>query len=831
MIGKSISHYQILEKLGEGGMGVVYKAEDIRLKRHVALKFLPATLTADAEAKKRFIQEAQTASALDHPNICTIYEINETDDGQMFIAMALYGGQTLQHLLAGGQLRVTRVVEIAIQLVKGLTQAHQHGIIHRDLKPANIIVTREGLVKILDFGLAKLVGAQSITTPGTMLGTTAYMSPEQILGVPADYRTDIWSLGVVLYEILTGQLPFHNEYAPAIAYSILHEMPEPISKINPEIPPELEQIIARLLVKDVNLRTTSTAELLHALENLQIPKGISGRPAIAESESWQNTIAVLDFLNLTANPADDWLGGGIAETVTVDFKRISALKVVSREMVARAISQLPQQKVTEEKMIDLGHLLKVRWILWGAYQKIGNRIRITARCTEVATGSLVGSAKIDGVLEDIFKLQDQLITSLIDSLNLVLSHSEIKKIQIPETIELKAYEYYAKGRQLFYQFNVGSLQEAQKYYEQAMELDPEYALAYSGLGSALIFRFIAQTNVQDLELGITYLQQALQRDPDLADPYHYLAYAYFRKEQFEASIQAGRRAVELEDNNYLSFYYLAAAYWGQAATGLKADHYADAIQQFKKSYELQPNYIATAMNLGYLYMFQGQYPPAQTYLDQAVALEDSGKTLLVKFYGALTLRGNLAVRQQQYEAALDYYQRSLARLEGIQHVYRDSLIALTLCGMGQVHYQQNHFDLALEIYQQAIASITAAPRAMGMGYILTRARLGLAKVDHQFALLREGRAEAEAARSLLIQKQGFNFNMIWEGNDAHAYYDLASYHAFVNHLSEALEYLQKAVDCGWADLPTLETDDSFSLLRDKLEFQKIVQDLRRRKAV
>jgi tetratricopeptide (TPR) repeat protein len=237
------------------------------------------------------------------------------------------------------------------------------------------------------------------------------------------------------------------------------------------------------------------------------------------------------------------------------------------------------------------------------------------------------------------------------------------------------------------------------------------------------------------------------------------------------------------------------------------------------------------MNLGYLYMFQGQYPPAQTYLDQAVALEDSGKTLLVKFFGALTLRGNLAVRQQHYVQALNYYQRSLARLEGIQHVYRDSLIALTYYGLGQVHFQCNRFDLALEAYQHAIASITASPRAMGMGYILTRARLGLAKVYHQFALLREGRAESEAARALLTLKQGFNFNMIWEGNDAHVYYDLASYHAFVNHLSEALEYLQKAIDCGWADLPTLEADDSFSLLREKSEFQKIVQDLKGRKAL
>lgn len=830
MIGRIVSHYRIIEKLGEGGMGVVYKAEDYMLKRLVALKFLPNALTADIDAKNRFIQEAQAASALDHPNICTIYEIDETDEGQMFIAMAQYSGQTLRHLLLGGQMLVTHVLDIAIQLVKGLAKAHKHGIIHRDIKPANIIVTNDGFVKILDFGIAKLIG-QSNTTPGRMLGTTAYMSPEQILGTPVDHRTDIWSFGIVLYEMLAGQTPFHREYEQAIAYSILHETPAPISKKGSTVLPELEQIIARLLVKDVSLRVATATEILQALEGLQMSKSYPTRTITPEDDTWQNTIGVLDFTNITANPADDWLSGGIAETVTVDLKRIAALKVVGREMVARAIAQLPQQKVSQEKMIDLGLLLKVRWIVWGAYQKIQNRIRITASCTEVATGNLVGSAKTDGEMEEIFKLQDQLITALIDSFKIVLSNAEIKKIEIPETSELKAYEYYAKGRQLFHLFNVESLNEARKFYEKAIELDPGYALAYSGLGSALIFQFIAQTNPEDLESGISYLHQALLRDPELVDPYHYLSYAYFRKEQFEPSIQAGQRAVELEANNYLSFYYLAAAYWGQAATGFKTEHYADAIQQFKKSYQLQPNYIATSINLGYLYMFRGQYPPAQMYLDQAVFLEESGKTVLVKFYGALTLRGNLAVRQQQYASALEYYQRALLRLEGIQHLYRDSLIALTYCGLGRLYFEQMLFDQALTAYQQVISLITASPRVMGCGYFLTRAHLGLAKVYHQFAMIREGHAEFEIARSLFSLKQGFNFNMIWEGNDAHAYYDLASYNAFANHLPTALEYLQKAVGCGWADFPALAADDSFSLLNNNLEFQKIIQQLKRRKAL
>jgi tetratricopeptide (TPR) repeat protein/tRNA A-37 threonylcarbamoyl transferase component Bud32 len=831
MIGKTISHYRILEKLGEGGMGVVYKAEDSKLKRHVALKFLPTNLTADEEAKERFIQEAQSASALDHPNICTIYEINQTEEGQMFIAMAYYGGEILKNKIASRQLAVSTVIDITQQIGKGLAKAHQHGIFHRDIKPANVMVLSDGLVKILDFGLAKLIGSKSITKPGTVLGTTAYMSPEQLLGGEVDQRTDVWSLGVVMYEMLTGKQPFRGEYDQAIVYSIMHEAPDPLSQFRPEISPDLEQIIARAVIKDKEMRYGSVTELLQALENLQAPKGTSVRRAVPDVETWENTIVVHDFTNITANPADDWLAGGIAETVTVDFKRISALKVISREMVARAVAQLPLQKVTEEKMIDLGNMLKVRWIVWGAYQKMGNTIRITARCTEVATGSLAGTAKVDGVIDDIFNLQDQLITSLMDTLHLALSRSEIKKIQIPETIELKAYEYYAKGRQLFYQFNLASLQEAQQFYEKAIELDPNYALAYSGLGSAFIFRFIAQTNLQDLELGIANLNKALQIDPGLVEPYLWLSYAYQRKLKYDEAIQVGLRAIELDDMNYQGYYYLGGAYYGQAMNEYKSERYGDAIRYLKKSAELQPNYQPTPMILGYIYVLHGQYQDAQPYLDRAVEIEDSGRTTIAKFVGALTLRGNLELRQQQWHQASDYYQRSIMRLEGIQHVYRDNFLSLTYCGIGQLNFHLKNYDKAIEAYQQAIDVISKSPRTISAGYFIVRVHLGLAKTFHQLGMTREAKGEFEKALPLFSQKQQFNFSPNWEACDAQMYYDVASYHALVNHQQEALEYLQKAIDCGWSDLPTLESDDSFSLVRDKEDFKKMVQDLKTQKPV
>jgi serine/threonine protein kinase len=267
MIGQTISHYKILAKLGGGGMGVVYKAEDTKLKRPVALKFLPFDLTRDDDAKERFVHEVQAASALDHPNICTIYEIDETDDGQLFIAMAYYEGETLKNKVASGQLSVDSVIDIATQIAQGLSRAHEAGITHRDIKPANVMITNRGEVKIVDFGLAKLAGRTKLTKSGTTMGTVAYMSPEQAQGAEVDHRTDIWSLGVVLYEMLTGQLPFSGEYEMAMMYSIVSTDPKPVRSLRSEVSVGLEQIVNKALAKEPDERYQQINELLADLKS------------------------------------------------------------------------------------------------------------------------------------------------------------------------------------------------------------------------------------------------------------------------------------------------------------------------------------------------------------------------------------------------------------------------------------------------------------------------------------------------------------------------------------------------------------------------------------
>lgn len=266
MIGKVISHYKILAKLGEGGMGVVYKVLDVKLDRHTVLKFLPPDLTRDRQAKERFIIEAKAASSLDHPNVCTIYEINETDDEQLFIAMAYYEGETLKEKVASGQLSVNSVIEIATQIASGLARAHEAGIVHRDIKPSNLVITKRNEVKIIDFGLAKLAGQQHLTKSGATLGTVAYMSPEQAQGMPVDHRTDIWSLGVVMYEMLTGQLPFQGHYDQAVMYAIVNTDPQPVMQLRPETPEGLAQVVGKALNKNPAERYQHIDELLDELK-------------------------------------------------------------------------------------------------------------------------------------------------------------------------------------------------------------------------------------------------------------------------------------------------------------------------------------------------------------------------------------------------------------------------------------------------------------------------------------------------------------------------------------------------------------------------------------
>ncbi|MFQ5640839.1 MAG: protein kinase, partial [bacterium] len=409
MIGKTISHYKIIEKLGGGGMGVVYKAKDTKLKRTVALKFLPPDLTRDAEAKERFMLEAQAASALDHPNICTIYEIDETEDGQLFIAMACYDGETLKQKVAGGKLQVASAMDISCQIAQGMAKAHEQGIVHRDIKPANLMVTSDGIVKILDFGLAKLTGVTQLTKTGTTLGTVAYMSPEQAQGVTMDHRTDIWSLGVVLYEMVSGELPFRGEYEQAVIYSILNEEPEQTT----EIPANLQQIVAKALAKEPEDRYQQMDEILTDLSALKKELESESTKEAVGKEKQAPSIAVLPFVDMSPEKDQEYFCDGMAEELIDALTKLEGLKVASRTSAF-------QFKGKEISIKKIGKELEVNQVLEGSVRKAGNRLRITAQLINVADGYHLWSEKYDRELEDVFAIQDDIAETIVNTLKVKL---------------------------------------------------------------------------------------------------------------------------------------------------------------------------------------------------------------------------------------------------------------------------------------------------------------------------------------------------------------------------------------------------------------------------
>lgn len=468
MIGQIISHYKILEKLGEGGMGAVYKAQDLKLDRVVALKFLPQQLSASEQNKARFIQEAKAASSLNHPNILTIHDIDE-HDGQLFIVMEYVEGETIKAKIRNEKLTMPQILEWASQIADGLRAAHEKGIIHRDVKSDNFMVTKDGRAKIMDFGLAKLKGSGNLTKTGSTVGTIAYMSPEQFQGEAADQRSDIWSFGVVFYEMLTGELPFKAEHEAGWMYSIVNEQPLVPSALDRRISHQVDSLVMKMLQKDRSQRYQSVEELLNSF------KEVRKEFEAASSGGRMKAIAVLPFDNISPDKESDYFSDGLTEELIANLSRLKDMRVVSR-------TTSMQYKDTKKDIKTIGRELGARYIMEGSVRKFQDNLRITAQLVDVETDAQVWAETYKGKLADIFDIQEQVSKQIVDALMVKLTPTEKVVLTKRATLSAEAFDCYLRARDFLYHRTKKSMHFAIQLFQKAIELDPRYAAAYAGLG-------------------------------------------------------------------------------------------------------------------------------------------------------------------------------------------------------------------------------------------------------------------------------------------------------------------------------------------------------------
>jgi serine/threonine protein kinase/Tfp pilus assembly protein PilF len=818
VVGQILSHYKIVQKLGEGGMGVVYKGEDLKLGRPVALKFLPARSLTSRDEIARFEQEAKAISALADTRIATIYDIGEAE-GEHFLVLEYLPGGTLKEKLrevsaGGGELSLGDVLSYAIQIAEGLSHAHRRGIIHRDVKTDNVMLTESGTLKITDFGLAKLKGGANLTRTGSTVGTAAYMSPEQINGEDVDQRSDVFSFGVLLYELLTSRLPFRGEHEAALLYAIMNEEPPHPIVLRPGIPVSLDSIVRRCLEKDRAKRFQSMDEVAAALREVQpeqerkparlrarrlLPRVLLGGMAVLAGAAlllyspWKSSpverksIAVLPFKNMSEERASDYFSDGITEDIIAQLSKIGDLRVLSRNAVMG-------YKKSEKSIQEIARELHVPTILEGSVRRSGTQVHVVAELIDAGSNEDLWAETYDKQLTEIFAIQSTIAHDIASALKTKLSPEEARRIDSQPTENVDAYTHYLRGREYYGRYHRRDNDSAIVMFKKALDLDPRFALAYTGLGDAYGQR-VEKFGYPDqwLDSSIAASRAAISFDPTLAEAQKSLALGYTGKGWLRKARIALGRAVQLNPN-----YDPAVGNIGFLL--MQQGKLNEAIPWYMKSIAIDPSTGMDYFGIGEDYVHLGEYEKAEEWLKRGIELQPT----LIYAYSELC---ELELTRGNFPAAEKHAQQVIS-------IEPNDILGINCAGdvalfQGKLDEARRFFERGIGLSSRGMAEFAYRRNTTRLGYVLIhlgQAKMGMAMLDESMRKDREAISQGDE----------------WYANP----FDLACIYAIRGEKDQALQWLQKALDAGWTDyvlarkdpvLESLKTDGGFLQLTSQAE--------------